>query len=107
MATVPKNTKRAKWAIEHATEIKCYSLSNHFAGDPLHERPMIWADNPKTWNGETYNSYRKLVEVSQAAFLANELAIRNTKLVAGENGYYTIHCHSNLWFTFKVKEEMP
>ena len=94
--TVPKNTKRAKHVIENARNIKCFSLSNDFRGEPLADAPMVWG-------GEVVNNqYTKLIPVTQAEFLARELNGHNVKLIAGENGRYCIHVHSNLWYDFEV-----
>lgn len=86
--TVPKNTNRAKQAIATATDVRCYSLSNGFSGEPMIEKPVIWKEG-------------KLVEVSQPERLTWELNQLRSKLIAGENGNYTIRVHSNLWYDFK------
>jgi hypothetical protein len=94
--TVPKNTHRAKRAIKTAREVKCYSLENHFSGQPLTEKPVVWG-------GPIVDCrHTQLIEVSQAEYLTRELNGHNCKLVAGENGFYTLRVHSNLWYTFKA-----
>jgi len=40
--------------------------------------------------------------VSQAEFLRRELQSHDAKLIAGENGCYCLHVHSNLWYEFEA-----
>jgi hypothetical protein len=93
--TVPKNTNKAKQAIANARNIKCYSLSNSFSGQPL-------ADSPVVWDGPVVNcQYRNLLHVSQSEFLARELA-GHSKLTES-NGHFTLHVHDNLWYEFDTQ----
>lgn len=95
--TIPKNTKRAEAILAHAANIKVFSLSNGFSGQPLAEQPVIWG-------GELVNhQFTKLVPVSEAEFLAHELEGRGPKMVERENGRYCIRVHSNLWYEFTSK----
>jgi len=94
--TVPKNTKRAKAAIAKAHNVRCYSLSNNFSGEPLAEKPLIWGGEIRN------NCYTQLIPVSQSAFLARELNSRNVML-SETNGHYTLHVHSNLWYEFEER----
>ena len=93
--TITKTSHRASQVLQGARNIRCYSLSNNFSGEALAEKPVIWGE-PKP--GE---HYRPLVEVSQVGFLRHELQSRSTKLSDSGNGHYTIHVHSNLWFSFQ------
>ena len=93
--TVPKNSLKAKAAIKAATNIRCYSLSNHFSGEPLAAKPVIWG------GPIINNQYRDLVEVTQAEFLHRELYQFRGKL-SESNGHYTLHVHSNLWYEFEL-----
>ena len=65
------------------------------------EKPVIWGELSP---GDTH---RPLIEVSQVGFLRHELTTKSTKLIDSGNGFYTIHVHSNLWYTFKVEEDEP
>lgn len=96
--TIAKNTNKAKQAIANAKEIRCYSLENNFSGDLIADKPVIWGGEPIN------NQYRQLIEVSQSEFLTRELNSRHSKLTVGENGSYTLHVHSNLWYRFTATE---
>lgn len=97
--TVPKNSKKAKTAVQNAHDITCYSESNYFNGKPLAESPVVWG------GPIVNNQYRDLVPVSQSEFLARELAGRNAKLTDNGNGHFTLRVHSNLWYEFAVAKE--
>ena len=89
--TIRKNTNKAKQLIANARNIRCYSLSNNFTGQPLAERPRTWAPtaNPA------------IIEVSQSEFLARELSDPHVTLRQDLNGRYCIDVHSNLWYEFE------
>ena len=94
--TITKTTKAAKQAIANAKNIRCYSLSNNFSGEPIQDKPVIWG-------GEIVNNqYRSLIEVTQSEFLERELNGRNAKLTKGESGKYNLRVHSNLWYSFEA-----
>lgn len=93
--TIRKTSDRASKLLDQARDIRCFSLSNSFNGTPLPEKPLIVGE-PRP--GE---HHRPLVNVSPTGFLRHELnKEKSTKLVDSGNGHYTIHVHSNLWFTF-------
>jgi hypothetical protein len=77
--TIAKNTNKAKQIVANAKDIRCYSLENGFSGKPMTSGPALLT--------EELNSFR-------------------VKLVAGENGFYTINVHSNLWYTFRSQLEI-
>ena len=91
--TIPKNTNRAKQAITNARDIRCYSLSNNFSGQPLTEKPTVWGG--AIVDG---HRYRDLLTVTQSEFLAHEL--EHGKLSVSTEGRYTLQIHSNLWYEF-------
>jgi len=91
--TIAKNTNRAKQAITAAHDIRCYSLSNNFSGEPLTDKPVIWGG--PIVDG---HRYRDLLTVTQSEFLAHEL--QHGKLSISNDGRYTLHIHSNLWYDF-------
>ena len=93
MSTIAKTSKKAAQLISNARAIKVYSLSNCFTGQPLTEKPVVWAD--------TADGKRDLVEVSPSDFLRHELNSRSTKLHDNGNGTFSIDVHSNLWFEFE------
>jgi hypothetical protein len=89
--TIPKHTHQAKAAIASAKDVRCYSLSNNFSGEPLTEQPVVWG-------GEVVNNcYTKLIPVTRAEFLSRELRGRNVTL-SEHGGRYTLRVHSNLWY---------
>lgn len=92
--TIAKNTNKATRIIRNAKDVRCYSLSNNFTGDPLAERPVMWA-------GEIVEGhYVRIVEVSQAQFLMRELR-ENTHAKLVTNGdAFLLSVHSNLWYEF-------
>lgn len=91
--TISKNTRKAKEAINQAKEIRCYSLSNNFSGQPMVEYPTIWG-------GPVVDGrYTQLLSITQQGFLAEELKLRHAKLSL-EDGHYRLHIHSNLWYEF-------
>lgn len=92
--TVPKNTNLAKYAIANAHDVKVYSLSNNFSGEPLSDKPVVWG-------GPIIDGrYRDLIEVSVPEFMARELKSRHAKLTLACYGRYHLHIHSNLWYNF-------
>ena len=94
--TIPKNTNKAKRIIETARNIMCYSLDSGFIAQPLTDKPVVWG-------GEIVNhQHTRMIEVSQSEYLARKLNSRHVKLTAGENGHYTLHVHSNLWYSFEA-----
>ena len=97
MSTIPKNTKRARNLLLNARNIRCYSLSNNFAGNPLADNPTVWGE------AKPGEHYRPMIQVTQAEFLRRELVrSHGAKLTETGNGHYTIHIHSNLWFDFEA-----
>lgn len=96
MNTIAKNTNKAKQAIQNATQVLCFSLSNNFSGQPLAIKPVAWRELG------TDGRFHKMVEVTLPEFLTDELNLRHSKLTIGENGHYTLHIHSNLWYDFTV-----
>lgn len=104
IVTITKTTKNAKQAIANARNIRCYNLSNHFSGEPLADKPVLWG----TAVGDLS---RSLIEVSQSDFLFSELRSRHAKLSCAEvlqgsdwklNGHYCLHVHANLWYEFEA-----
>jgi hypothetical protein len=97
--TIPKNTKKAKQAIANAHDIRCYSLSNNFSGEPL-------AENPGFYGGPVVDGrFTQWLRVSQSEFLAHELnEFRSAKLSENSNGSYSLHIHSNLWYEFSTHD---
>jgi hypothetical protein len=92
--TVSKNTNRAKKAIANAHDIRVYSLSNNFSGQPL-------SDDPVVWGGPVVdNCFTELIHVKPAEFLKKELETYHAKLSVSECGRYTLQIHSNLWYEF-------
>jgi len=71
--TIAKNTNRAKQAVANAKDIRCFSLNNNFSGMPLADQS-----------------------------LASELKSNRSRLTVSDNGRYTIHVHSNLWYEFQA-----
>jgi hypothetical protein len=98
--TIPKNTRKAKEAIAHAHNIRCFSLSDNFQGQSLTEHPVIWG------GPVVQGRFTQLIPVTQSEFLKRELGIRHAKLtgplVHGTTGTYFIHVHSNLWYEFEA-----
>ncbi len=85
--TIKKNSNRAKQAIANAQDIVCYSVSNNFFAKPLADKPYVLLRGP----------------VSQAEFLASELAMPQSR-ISLLGGRYTIHVHANLWYEFIASE---
>jgi hypothetical protein len=93
--TIRKTSDRASKVLDHAHNVRCYSLSNNFRGEPLADRPVI-AGVPSP--GEVH---QLLVEVSPVGFLRHELTSNTTKLIDSGSGHFTIRVHSNLWYIFQ------
>lgn len=77
--TVSKAHKKKVKAVFDAADPnsgKCYSLSNNFDGEAV-----------------SLDVIHRELESGH-----------NTKLTDQENGTYTVHVHSNLWYTFKKKD---
>jgi hypothetical protein len=97
--TIAKNSKRAKVAIANAHDIRRYSLSNHFSGQPLSLAPTIWGGRIEN------NQYSDLIHVTQPEFLAHELhETSSAKLSLNTDGRYCLHIHSNLWYEFSTHD---
>jgi hypothetical protein len=92
---INRTTKRAQDVLDNAHNVRCFSLDNYFNGEPLAEKPVIWG---VALPGE---NHRPLVEVSPIGFLRHKLESKSTKLIDNGNGFYTIHVHGNLWYTFQ------
>jgi hypothetical protein len=93
--TIRKTTDHASKVIDGARNVRCFALSNNFSGEPLAEKPLILGEmNP----GDTH---RPLIAVAQQGFLRHELRTKTTKLTDSGHGRYTVHVHSNLWYTFE------
>ena len=92
--TITKTSKLAKLMLSKAHDIRCFSLSNNFSGQPLAEKPVVWGERGK------FNESLPLIEVSQQDFLARELNSRHAKLTVGTCGKYHIRVHANLWYEF-------
>lgn len=92
--TIPKNTNKAKVAIATAQNIRCYSLSNNFEGNPISDNPVAWVRKG--------TEKPILTSMTPNEFLANELygeGHMHAKLSVAENRY-TLHVHDNLWYEF-------
>lgn len=86
--TIKKNSNRAKQAIASAQNVVCFSLTNNFFAKPLADKPYVLLRG----------------SVSQAEFLASELAMPQSRIsLLGDR--YTIHVHSNLWYEFVTASE--
>lgn len=93
--TIAKNTKKAAKVLAGAFDVRCYSLSNCFTGNPIAEQPVVWR------NGS-------LVHVTVPEFLTCELfsGIGNARLTTS-GALFIVHVNSNLWYEFRSSEERP
>ena len=77
--TIRRNTKRYQQILETAMSCRCYSLHNYFHGEDVNELVLV-------------------------EYMAKDgrFASPHTKLTDSGTGTYTLHIHSNLWFTFQA-----
>jgi len=96
--TIPKNTNKARAILACATDIRCYSLSNNFSGQPLADSPVVWGPEK-----DEHGRSKHLVHATQPEFLAHELqGTSSTKLRRdSQSGRYVTDVHSNLWYEFQ------
>jgi len=86
MKRIRKNAKkRIADIFENTTLVICYSLDDGFRGREV-ENPSIRKDG-------------HFQKATLAEFLYNEFIRFNGELYDNENDTFTLHIHSNLWYT--------
>lgn len=78
--TIRRNTKRYQQILETAMSCRCYSLNNYFNGEDINELVLV---EYMTKDGRFASSHSRLTDDG--------------------SGTYTLHIHSNLWFSFQAK----
>lgn len=89
---IRRNAAHLNDIFDSARHIKVYSLSNGFVGKDLDPNPI----DSRYWPKEVRYC-------SQSQFLKNEHQFYSfSKLYRRNNGIYTLHIHSNLWYEFTI-----
>jgi len=83
MRTIKRNSKECKHILSLVKDVTCYTLGNGFRGVVLREGDPQLTRSPQ----ETLRR-----ELADGAGLTEQ------------NGGFTVHVHSNLWFSFRIDE---
>ena len=83
MRRIRRNSKECKHILSLVKDVTCYTLGNQFRGEVLKDGDPQLTRSPR----ETLRR-----ELAEGASLTEQ------------NGGFTAHVHSNLWFSFKIDE---
>lgn len=85
-----RNSKELPEIFAKARNVRVYSLDNCFAGKPMADDPI----DPGAWPEEVKHT-------TQPDFLAKTFRKWNFASLTRNNGTFTLHIHSNLWYEFE------
>lgn len=87
---IRRNSKELPEIFARAKNIKVYSLESYFVGKLLADDPI----DPEAWPKEVKYT-------TQQDYLAKTFRKWNFASLTRNNGTFTLHIHSNLWYEFE------
>ena len=87
---IRRNSKEIPEIFARAKNVKVYSQSNHFVGRSLADNPI----DPEAWPKEVKHT-------TQQDYLAKTFRDTSFAELTRNNGRFTLHIHSNLWYEFE------
>ena len=87
---IRRNSKELPEIFARAKNIKVYSLDDCFVGKPLAEDPI----DPEAWPKEVKHT-------TPQDYLAKTFRGNHFARLSHNNGTFTLHIHSNLWYEFE------
>jgi hypothetical protein len=87
---IRRNSKDLPGIFARAKNIRVYSLDNYFVGKPMADDPI----DPEAWPKEVKHT-------TPQDYLAKEFRKFHFAKLSRNNGTFTMHIHSNLWYEFE------
>jgi len=92
---IRRNSKDLPEIFAKAKNIKAFSLENYFQAKPLADDPI----DPEAWPKEVKHTTPQ--DYLLKTFRKNQYAI-----LTRNNGKFTLHIHSNLWYEFESWDDV-